>query len=171
MKKIKVISIGCLLLVLTTKSFADLSTVFAQIAQAYNVDAQQQSYQNELRDKAKIEKERAEIERRFAQADAAQTFQDGHTAMLAHDDSDYRALPSSCMKEGATTEFMCYAGNDNYYKVTKLPDGYSWTGFNTPKSMNWVGQMTKQGKHTVYSGTDASGKVFKKTCSASACFE
>ena len=170
MKAIKMIGLGCMLLAQTTHSFADLAQVAAQIAQAYNVDAQNKSYEADLRYKAKLEKERVEIERRFAQADAAQKLQDGHSAMMAHDDSDYRILPKSCMKE-ATTEFMCSADNNDFYKVTKLPDGYSWTGFNTAKNMNWSGQLKQQGGSSVYSGTDASGKAFRKTCSASACFE
>lgn len=171
MKSMRIIGVSGLLLVLSTSSFADgLSLVGAQIAQAYNVDAQQKSYQLDLQHHEQIEKERLEIERRIAQSDAEHKLQNGSTSMSVHSDSDYRVLPSSCMKEGVI-EFMCYTGSDNYYNVTKMPDGYRWTGFNTPKHMNWSGQLTKQGERTVYSGTDASGKAFKKTCSASACFE
>lgn len=168
MKIINAMSAGGLLLILTTPAFADLSIVAAQIAQAYNVDAQQKSYQLDLQHNAQIEKERLEIERRIAQSDAKHKLQDGNAAILVHDDSDYRVLPKSCMKE-AVAEFMC-SESDNYYKVTKLPDGYRWTGFNTPKNMNWSGQLTQQGARTVYSGTDANGKTFRKTCSVSACF-
>lgn len=171
MNKMKIIGAGCLLLLITTSSFADgLSLVAAQIAQAYNVDAQNKSYQRELQRHDQLEKEQIEIRRQIAQADAAQKLQYGHDSMSVHDDSDYRVLPSRCMKE-ATTEFMCYAGNDNYYKVIKLVDGYSWKGSNTTKNMNWNGQLSQQGERTVYSGTDANGKAFRKNCGVSTCFE
>jgi hypothetical protein len=173
MHKIRMIGVSCLLVGLSTHSLAvdALSLVGAQIAQSYNVAAQQESYQDELRHNAQIEVERVEAQRHLAQVEAEQKIHDGHSAMLGHDDDDYRVLPSTCVKESSTTEFMCYAGNDNYYKVTKLPDGYRWTGFNTPKNMSWTGQMSKLDERTVYSGTDASGKLYKKTCSKSACFE
>ena len=169
MKSMRIIGVVGLLFTLSTSSFADgLSLVGAQIAQAYNVDAQQKSYQLDLQHNEQVEKERLEIERRIAQSDAEHKLQDGNAAILVHDDTDYRVLPKSCMKE-AVVEFMC-SERDNYYKVTKLPDGYRWIGFNTPKNMNWSGQLTQQGERTVYSGTDANGKAFRKICSASACF-
>ncbi len=171
MKSMRVIGAIGLLATLSTSSFADgLSLVGAQIAQAYNVDAQQKSYQMDLQHNEQIEKERLEIERRIAQSDAEHKLQNGDSSMSANNDFDYRVLPSRCMKNDLP-EFMCNAGNDNYYKVTKLSDGYRWTGFNTPKNMSWSGQLTRQSERTVYSGTDANGKAFRKTCSASACFE
>ncbi|AXI02985.1 hypothetical protein [Aquirhabdus parva] len=144
-----------------------MNVLFAQIGQAYNADYQQKDIQKSLRFKDKIEKERLEIERNNNASTNAESQKNDGSGVFARD--NYRILPTSCEKPQQNGEFTCYMSNGNYYQVTKLPNGYSWKGFNDVQKTQWSGVSAVQGASATYSGVDAAGQPFRKICSASAC--
>jgi len=158
-----------LLLAVSSVAYADdgLNRVLAQITQAYNVDYQNKDIQKKLQFKEQIEKQRLEIERNNTALKNTESQQSGGSAVFARD--NYRILPSSCEQSEQSSEFNCYTSNGNYYRVTKLPNGYSWKGFNDAQKTQWSGTSTSQGVNRVYSGIDAAGQTFRKVCSKSVC--
>jgi hypothetical protein len=157
-----------LLLVISSAAYADdgLNVMLAQITQAYNVDYQQKDMQKTSQFKDQIEKNRLEVERNNNALNKSDPPSSGST-VFARD--NYRILPSSCQTPQQNNEFTCYMDNGNYYRVTKLPTGYSWHGFNDAQKVQWSGTSTSQGASAVYSGIDAAGQPFRQICSASAC--
>lgn len=170
MKRLRCTAFCSLLLVLSSVAYADdgLNVIFAKIAQSYNADYQQKDIQKTLQFKDKIEKERLEIERNNNALNTIETQQSSGSAVFARD--NYRMLPQRCEKSQPSNEFTCYMNNGNYYRVTKLPNGYSWQGFNDVQKTQWSGTSTPQGVNVIYSGIDAAGQPFRKICSETACF-
>lgn len=168
MNIIRYASLWGLLLAISSESYAEdsLSIVFAKITQAYNVDYQQKDIQKKLQFKDQIEKERLAIERNNTALRHAESQQSIGSTSLTRD--NYRILPSRCEKQ-QSGEFTCYMDNGNYYRVTQLPNGYRWKGFNDTQKTQWTGESAVQGVNAIYSGVDAAGQAFRMVCSQSAC--
>lgn len=168
MSRIKYPAFCGLLLSISSAVYADdpLNLVFAQIGQAYNVDYQNKDMQRTSQFKDQIEKNRLEIERNNNASNKSDQPNNGSMA-FARD--NYRILPNSCQTPQQNNEFTCYMNNGNYYRVTKLPNGYRWQGFNDAQKTQWSGTSTAQGASMLYSGIDAAGQPFRQICSASAC--
>ncbi len=169
MNMMRCTTLWSLLLAVSSIAYADdgMNLVLAQITQAYNVDYQNKDIQKKLQFKEQIEKQRLEIERNNTALKNTDSQPSNGSAVFARD--NYRILPSSCEQSGQSSEFNCYMSNGNYYQVTKLPNGYSWKGFNDTQKTQWRGTSTQQGANVVYSGIDAAGQTFRKVCSQTAC--